>query len=119
MLDLPKANARIVLLTHAPSDLVMLHSALELLPADFPQCAGVNLQGVESEAVQDSTPVIVSNNPKSLTSAEIIILRVLGRLSAVQGFTELVNQAKQRGRYLIAVSGTGEPDPELAAISRY
>ena len=117
MLDLPKANARIVLLTHAPSDLVMLHSALELLPADFPQCAGVNLQGVESEAVQDSTPVIVSNNPKSLASAEIIILRVLGRLSAVQGFTELVNQAKQRGRYLIAVSGTGEPDPELAAIS--
>jgi cobaltochelatase CobN len=117
MLDLQKPHARIVLLTHAPSDLAMLHSAIKLLPVDFPQSAGVNLQSIESETAQDSTPVIVSNIPNSIASAEIIILRVLGRLSAVQGFTELVNQAKQRGCYLIAVSGTGEPDPELAAIS--
>ena len=117
MLDLQKPHARIVLFTHAPSDLAMLHSAIKLLPVDFPQCAGVNLQSVESETARDSTTVIVSNIPNSNTSAEIIILRVLGRLSDVQGFTELVNQAKQRGCYLIAVSGTGEPDPELAAIS--
>ncbi len=117
MLDLQKSTARIVLLTHAPSDLAMLHSALKLLPADFPQYAGVNLQKVESELAQDSTPVNVHTIRDSIASAEIIILRVLGRLSAVQGFTELVNQAKQRGCYLIAISGTGEPDPELAAIS--
>jgi len=68
MLDLSKSNARIVLLTHAPSDLAMLHSALKFLPADFPQCAGLNLQGVESETAQDSAPVIVNSLPKNLAS---------------------------------------------------
>jgi len=123
MTDLNKPTARIVLLTHAPSDLAMLHSALKLLPADFPECAGVNLQNVESEIPQgtqthkNTETHIAQNHSNSFASAEIIILRVLGRLSSVQGFPDLVSQAKQRGCYLIAISGTGEPDPELAAVS--
>ena len=52
-----------------------------------------------------------------LESADIIILRILGALGSVPRVAELVRQSRQRGSYLIAISGTGEPDPELAAIS--
>ena len=52
-----------------------------------------------------------------LASASIIVLRVLGRLGSVPGFADLVRHAKKQGLHLIAISGTGEPDPELAAAS--
>ncbi|MCK9202575.1 MAG: cobaltochelatase subunit CobN, partial [Gallionella sp.] len=50
-------------------------------------------------------------------SARIIVLRVLGRLGSVPGFADLVHQAQNQGLHLIVISGTGEPDPELAAAS--
>ena len=45
------------------------------------------------------------------------MLRVLGRLGSVPGFPELLKQAQNQGQHLIIISGTGEPDPELAAAS--
>ena len=53
----------------------------------------------------------------SLLRRNIIVLRVLGRLGSVPGFADLVRHAKKQGLHLIAISGTGEPDPELAAAS--
>ena len=104
-------GAHIALLTHAPNDLTVLHSALTQMPQDFPPVTGVNLQALESET---QMAVLLTHE---LAAAQIIVLRVLGRLGSVPGFAELVRHAQSQGRHLIAVSGTGEPDPELAAVS--
>ncbi|MBC7452563.1 MAG: cobaltochelatase subunit CobN, partial [Massilia sp.] len=109
--DTAAAGAAIALLTHASNDLTVLHSALAHMPPDFPLVTGINLQALEDEAHMTSLLA------QQLGAARIIVLRVLGRLGSVPGFAELVSEARRQGRYLIAISGTGEPDPELAAVS--
>ena len=111
MADTAAAGAAIALLTHASNDLTVLHSALAQMPADFPLVTGINLQALDDEAHMTSLLA------QQLGAARIIVLRVLGRLGSVPGFAELVSEARRQGRYLIAISGTGEPDPELAAVS--
>jgi cobaltochelatase CobN len=102
-------NNPIALLTHAPNDLTVLQNALALTPEDFPDVAGINLQTLENEA--QMTELLQHR----LASAEIVVLRVLGRLGSVPGFSDLLRHC--RDRHLIVISGTGEPDPELAAAS--
>ncbi|MDO9424984.1 MAG: cobaltochelatase subunit CobN [Methylobacter sp.] len=104
-------SAPIALLTHAPNDLIVLQSALTQMPEGFPQCTGINLQALES----DTQMAELLNH--QLGTARIIVLRVLGRLGSVPGFADLLRLAKNRQLHLIAISGTGEPDPELAAAS--
>ena len=108
MLDM---NKPIALLTHAPNDLMVLQSAQAQMPEGFPEVTGVNLQALESDAQ------MADLLEHQLVSARIIVLRVLGRLGSVPGFAYLLRHAKSQGRQLIAISGTGEPDPELAAAS--
>ncbi|WP_034295014.1 cobaltochelatase subunit CobN [Herbaspirillum sp. RV1423] len=105
------APARIAVLTHASTDLAILHHALTQLPADFPATVGINLQGVESEARMSELL------QAELADADIIVLRILGRLGSIAGFAGLLRHAQHRGRHLIALSGAGEPDAELAAVS--
>lgn len=105
------APVRIALLTHAPSDLGILHHAVTQLPPDFPRTHGVNLQALEHDADLNA---LLSDE---LAGVDIIILRVLGRLGSVPAFGALLRHAQAQGRHLIAVSGTGEPDAELAAVS--
>jgi len=104
-------NKPIALLTHAPNDLMVLQSAQAQMPEGFPEVTGINLQALESDAQ------MAGLLEHQLASANIIVLRVLGRLGSVPGFADLVRHAKSRGLHLIAISGTGEPDPELAAAS--
>jgi cobaltochelatase CobN len=104
-------SARIAVLTHASTDLAILHHALTQLPADFPPTIGINLQGVENETRMSE---LLQNE---LAEADIIVLRILGRLGSVAGFAELLRHAQRQGRHLIALSGAGEPDAELAAVS--
>lgn len=104
-------SARIAVLTHASTDLAILHHALTQLPADFPPTIGINLQAVENETRMSE---LLQNE---LADADIIVLRILGRLGSVAGFAELLRHAQRRGRHLIALSGAGEPDAELAAVS--
>ena len=111
MSDVKAIAAPIALLTHAPNDLMVLHSALAQMPEDFPPVTGINLQAVESDA---HMAVLLA---QQLVPARIIVLRVLGRLGSVPGFADLLRHAQGQGRYLIAISGTGEPDAELAAAS--
>jgi cobaltochelatase CobN len=111
MFELKTMSASIALLTHAPNDLTVLHSALAQMPADFSKVIGINLQELENEA--QMTGLLI----QQLDSVRIIVLRVLGRLGGIPGFAELLKQAQSRGLHLIAISGTGEPDPELAAAS--
>ncbi|TAK63937.1 cobaltochelatase subunit CobN [Methylobacter sp.] len=101
--------SNIALLTHAPNDLMVLQSAMAQMPEGFPEVTGVNLQALENDAQMAELLL------HQLASARIIVLRVLGRLGSVPGFADLVRHC--RGRHLIAISGTGEPDPELAAAS--
>src|SRR5450830_531224 len=103
--------ARIAVLTHASTDLAILQHALTQLPADFPATIGINLQGVENEARMSALL------QGELADADIIVLRILGRLGSVAGFAELLRHAQRQGRHLIALSGAGEPDAELAAVS--
>lgn len=105
------AMSDIALLTHAPNDLMVLQSALAQMPENFPQCTGINLQALESDAQ------MAELLKHQLAPARIVVLRILGRLGSVPGFTDLLRHVKSHGLYLIAISGTGEPDPELAAAS--
>ncbi|MCX7100899.1 MAG: cobaltochelatase subunit CobN [Methylobacter sp.] len=104
-------QASIALLTHAPTDLLVLQSALLQMPEGFPQLTSQVLQELES------AEQMVDLLEHQLASALIIVLRVLGRPGSVPGFAELVRYSKSHGRHLIAISGTGEPDAELAAAS--
>ncbi|MBP0599433.1 cobaltochelatase subunit CobN [Herbaspirillum sp. LeCh32-8] len=109
----------IALLTHAPTDLSMLASARGQLPEDFPAVAGYDLQRLQSETDDDGNPLrtLADLLRGELAGAGVIVLRVLGRLSAVAGFPELLRAARAEGRHLIVLSGAGEPDAELAAAS--
>ncbi|NHZ34042.1 cobaltochelatase subunit CobN [Massilia rubra] len=109
--DFPQGPAPIALLTHASNDLTVLHHAVSQLPPEFGAVAGVNLQGLDA----DGGPTALLS--REVQGARIIILRVLGRLGSVPGFADLVSHARRTGQHLIAISGTGEPDPELAAVS--
>jgi len=106
--------ARIALLTHASTELAMLNHALTQLPADFPATIGINLQNLAGESGESSMSALLQGE---LAEADIIVLRILGRLGSVAGFAELLRHAQAQGRHLIALSGTGEPDAELAAVS--
>lgn len=111
MIETTAGPAHIALLTHASNDLTVLHQARAQMPSGFCGVAGVNLQSLDADT---SMGVLLEGG---LRSARVIIVRVLGRLGGVPGFTELVEHARRHGRHLIVVSGTGEPDPELAAVS--
>ena len=104
-------SAAIALLTHAPNDLTVLHSALAQLPDDFAEVTCINLQALENETQMSE---LLSTQ---LATARIIVLRVLGSLGGVPGFAELRQQAQNHGQHLVVISGVGEPDPELAAAS--
>ena len=109
--EINRLGSPIALLTHTPNDLTVLHHAQTQMPDGFSTIVGVNLQALASET---EMAALLAHE---LAAAQIIILRVLGRLGSVPGFAELVRHAQSQGRHLIAVSGTGEPDPELAAVA--
>ncbi|KAF3997050.1 cobaltochelatase subunit CobN [Glaciimonas immobilis] len=106
-----RSHPAIVLLTHTANDLTVLHSAVRQLPQDFTTVSAINLQTLESDSQ------ISQLLTGTLAHTRIIILRVLGRLGGVPGFSEILRHAREHDCYLIAISGTGEPDPELAAVS--
>jgi cobaltochelatase CobN len=101
----------IVFLTHADTDLLALDRALQVLPEDFPKTTGLSLTGIRSE--EQMAQLL----ERELAEAKIIVVRIHGRLSSIPGFGELVNLAKKRAQHLIVVSGTGELNPEFAAVS--
>lgn len=106
-----KGTAGFALLTHAPSDLTVLIAARAQLPPDFPAVQAVDLQKIDTSS---QMATLLGDN---WATTRIILLRVLGRLGSVPGLTELIGEVRQQGGHLIAISGTGDPDPELAAIS--
>ncbi len=103
--------ASITVFTHAPNDLMVLEGASKQLPQEFPGIKTINLQ-----ALEDSSQLAAILD-EDLSSTQIIVLRILGRVGDIPGFPQLIPYIQKQKYHLIAVSGTGEPDPELAAIS--
>ncbi len=103
--------AAIAVLTHAANDLMVLESASQQLPNDFPELKTINLQMLEDKSQ------LLDLLKDDFFSCKIIILRVLGRLGTIPGFPQLIQHVQKQKCHLITVSGTGEPDPEFAAIS--
>ncbi|MCE7040842.1 cobaltochelatase subunit CobN [Dyadobacter sp. CY312] len=101
----------IVFMTHADTDLLTLNRAMEILPEDFPKTLGISLLAIKSE---EQMAQLLS---REIAEAKIIVIRIHGRLSSIPGFGELANLAKQRQQHLIVVSGTGDLNPEFAAVS--
>ncbi|TYQ20283.1 UNVERIFIED_ORG: cobaltochelatase CobN subunit [Zoogloea ramigera] len=110
-LNLRRSESDLALLTHASNDLTVLHQAQAQMPEGFGPVMGVNLQALGEEST------LAQLLDGELRAARVIVVRVLGRLGGVPGFSDLVEHARRHGRHLIVVSGTGEPDPELAAVS--
>jgi len=101
----------IVFLTHADTDLLTMNRVLQTLPDDFPKTTGLSLLAIKSEAQ------MAQLLDREIGAAQIIILRIHGRPSSVPGFGELVRRANERGQHLIVISGTGDLNPEFAAVS--
>jgi len=101
----------LLLLTHADTDLLCLHHAAQRLPAAFGRAEARSLSKITSEKQMDS---LLST---ALGQARLVVLRVLGGMNSVPGFNRLREHIQNTGGRLIAVSGTGQPDPELTAAS--
>ncbi|ACO47838.1 cobaltochelatase subunit CobN [Deinococcus deserti] len=107
----PDALSGVAFLTHADTDLLNLRAAQETLPADFGPVTGVPLGGVRSEA---QMATLLSGE---VGRAQVVLVRIHGKFSAVPGAELLLAHARKAGQALLLVSGTGEPDAELAALS--
>lgn len=100
-----------VVLTHADTDLLTLHRAMQSLPEEFPKTLGLNLQAVKTEAH------MAELLDREIAGARVILLRILGRPSSIPGFSELVSRVQKQGQHLMILSGTGDFNPEYAAAS--
>ncbi|GGS01193.1 cobaltochelatase subunit CobN [Deinococcus sedimenti] len=110
---LPEAGvlAGFAVLSHADTDLLNLESARESLPGGFGPVTGAALGGVRSEAQMDALLA------GAVGSAEVVLVRLHGRFEALPGGQRLLAHARARGQHLLLVSGTNDPDPELARLS--
>jgi cobaltochelatase CobN len=107
----PALLAGVAFLTHADTDLLCLTGAVENLPGDFGAVHGLSLSSIHSDSQMRQLL------DGKFGRAEIVIVKVLGRLSNVPGYGMLLDHVRQAGQRLLLVSGTGEPDPEFAASS--
>ncbi len=100
-----------LLLTHADTDLLVLQHAVTALPDGFPPVRALSLGKLAS--VEHTTAALAEHGPM----ARIVIARLLGGPSSVPGFRLLADTVRRSGGHFLAISGTGNPDPELAAVS--
>lgn len=101
----------ILLLTHADTDLTTLREVVGKLPEGFPPVAGVGLGKMVGDEYMDDLTAAHGE------ASRVIVARILGEPSAVPGLRRLSEFSRANGRFLILVSGTGTPDPELTARS--
>jgi cobaltochelatase CobN len=96
-------------LSTADTELLTLSHAVRRLPDGFVGVRGANLTGSGPEAVDALLEQIES-------SAELVILRLLGGKRAFEaGFERLERACRERRALLIALPGDQQPDLDLAA----
>jgi len=101
----------ILLLTHADTDLLVLRHAVTALPDSFPPVRALSLGKLTSP--EHMAAALAQHGP----IARIVVARLLGGPSSVPGFRLLAETVRRGGGHFLALSGTGNPDPELAAVS--
>jgi len=101
----------ILLLTHADTDLLVLRHAVALLPDGFPPVRALSLNKLAH--AEHMAAALTEHSPRT----RIVVARLLGGPSTVPGFRLLADTVRRGGGYFLAISGTGNPDPELAAVS--
>lgn len=99
------------LLSHADTDLLNLRAAREALPDGFGTVTGALLGSIRSE---EQMSTLLSGE---VGRAQVVIARIHGPFAAVTGGEMLREHARLSGQTLIIVSGTNEPDSELARLS--
>ena len=99
-------------LTQADTDLLALSRAVPQLEAGFPPVKAYNLSHFKTEEDVDAFL------DAALPSAEVIVLRLIGGKTAfLRGFDRIVRYAQEEDRWLVCLSHTDTPDPELTAVS--
>ena len=101
----------IVLLSHAETDLLALHRAIDDLPADFPAVSGHSLNGVTTA---DALAALVG---AASGSKPVAIVRVHGTAASVPGLVELVAEAQRDGWSVVVISGIGADAGRLPRTS--
>ncbi|MBW7885709.1 MAG: cobaltochelatase subunit CobN, partial [Caldilineaceae bacterium] len=108
----PLLRSRIVFLSHADTDLLVLDRAAARLPEEFPPVTGINLRSLPTAAhVEEFMRT-------ELQDVQVIVLRTYGgRQGFLHGFDRFVDGVRRRNIDLICVPGTEGFDPELTAHS--
>ncbi|HTU91830.1 MAG TPA: cobaltochelatase subunit CobN [Gemmataceae bacterium] len=101
----------ILLLSHADTDLLALRHAVATLPDGFPPVRALSLSKLVSP--EHIAAALAEHGP----ATRIVVARILGGPSSVPGFRLLAESVRRSGGHFLAISGTGNPDPELAAVS--
>jgi cobaltochelatase CobN len=101
----------LLLLTHADTDLLVVQHAVTALPDGFPPVCALSLGKLTS--VEHTAAALAEHGPM----ARIVVARLLGGPSSVPGFRLLADTIGRNSGDFLAISGTGNPDPELAAVS--
>jgi cobaltochelatase CobN len=94
--------------TTADTEILATASAVERLPADFPEVRCVNPAGADAESLIDDL----------LTGARVVLCRILGgRRGWPGGFDLLRERCEEQGTALLALGGEAEPDAEMTGLS--
>jgi len=94
--------------TTADTEILATASAVERLPADFPEVRCVNPAGADAESLIDDL----------LTGARVVLCRILGgRRGWPGGFDLLRARCEEQGIALLALGGEAEPDAEMTGLS--
>jgi len=109
--DKPSIQDGILVLTHKDTDLLTLRAATENLPQDFPPVESANLLNIKTDAH------MVDLLNQQAGTAQVIVVRLLGRISSVPGFGHLLDHVRQHDQDLIVISGTGSLEPDFTAMS--
>ncbi|HLH13804.1 MAG TPA: cobaltochelatase subunit CobN, partial [Solirubrobacteraceae bacterium] len=95
-------------LTTADTEILATATAVERLPAGFPQVRCANPAGAAAEALIDDL----------LDGARVVLCRILGgRRGWPEGFELLRRRCQAQGVALLALGGEAEPDAEMTALS--
>jgi cobaltochelatase CobN len=106
----PNVVPGILFLSHADTDLLTLHNAQAQLPEGFPPVRGLSLNRITTSEHMEA--MLVEHG-----LSQIVLARLLGGMQRTPGFARLITACRASEVQLLAVSGTGSPDPELAASS--
>ena len=97
----------LLFLTHADSDLITLAAARRMMENNWCYLSGYSLQS-EQRFVELE---------QRMADADVIIVRLLGRISSIPQLRKLRESCAGRGTNLCVISATGELTPENFALS--